>query len=124
MENRTIFEKTELFLMKTDRFSFFFVIFQHFHFTKFSRMRYFKNFNSVFTKNLEIDSSFFRIFYFKFLKKINLTDQFLINRSPPVVSVFIEITIHACGSEFSIFSPFFGAGDLVLWISLDRIPFE
>jgi hypothetical protein len=50
-------------------------------------MGYFEFLNSVLVKNLEIHSSFFRIFYFKisqfFFKKSNLTNQ-----------VFMKIVIH------------------------------
>jgi hypothetical protein len=37
---------------------------------------FFDFFNSVFTKNLEINSSFFIIFYFKILKNSNSTGRF------------------------------------------------
>jgi hypothetical protein len=36
-----------------------------FHFTEFYRSRYFEFFNSVLTKNVAMDSNFFRIFYYK-----------------------------------------------------------
>jgi membrane-anchored protein YejM (alkaline phosphatase superfamily) len=39
-----------------------------FYFVIFCRMRYFKFLNSVLIKTLEMDSSFFRIFYFKKFK--------------------------------------------------------
>jgi hypothetical protein len=59
--------KTERFLRKLLGFcrSFLFFWFLHnFHFAKFCRTRYFEFFNSVLAKNLEMDSSFFRFFYF------------------------------------------------------------
>jgi hypothetical protein len=43
-------------------------------------MCYFEFLNSVLTKNLKIDPSFCRIFYFKFLKILYLTDWFLKNQ--------------------------------------------
>jgi hypothetical protein len=36
-----------------------------FHFAEFYRSRYFEFFNSVLTKNIAMDSNFFRIFYYK-----------------------------------------------------------
>jgi hypothetical protein len=60
----------------------------------------FKNYNLILTKNLEIDSSFFIIFYFKIFKKFKFnrpifdeptkTDR----RSPPVLLIFDKISIH------------------------------
>jgi hypothetical protein len=50
-----------------------------FYFVIFCRMRYFEFLNSVLIKTLEMDSSFFRIFYFKKLKISNLTGQLFKN---------------------------------------------
>jgi hypothetical protein len=79
-KNWTVFDKTKRF------FSYFYTIFQ---FTKFSTTRYIEFLNSVLTKNLETDSSFFWIFYFKFFKNLNFTDQFSINQSPQSPASFI-----------------------------------
>jgi hypothetical protein len=67
MGNQMVFKKTGGFLENQTVFFFqdFFNIFQ---FAEFSRTRYFKFLNSVLTKHLEIDSSFFKIYY---LKKFN-----------------------------------------------------
>jgi hypothetical protein len=75
MKNRMIFNKTKRFSGKPSGslFSGFYIIF---HFTKFCRTRYFKILNSFLNKNLKIDSSFFRFFYFNNLKFSNLTNRF------------------------------------------------
>jgi hypothetical protein len=58
-------------------FLFFSSFFNGFDFADFCKMCYLKNFNFVLTKNLEMDSSFFRFFIsiiFKFLIISNLID--------------------------------------------------
>jgi hypothetical protein len=70
-------------LIRNRSFSFFLNFPFGFFFSDFCRVRDFESLNSVLTKNLEINSSFFRIFYFKFfnfLKKSNLTSRFIENR--------------------------------------------
>jgi hypothetical protein len=54
--------------------------FNLFHFVEISRMHYFKFFNSILTKNPEIDSSFLRIFYLFIFKISKLTHRVLLNR--------------------------------------------
>jgi hypothetical protein len=58
-----------------------------FPFVEFCSPRHLKVLNSGLTKNLEIDSSFFRIFYFKIFKLIG---RFTENRSGPVSLVFVK----------------------------------
>jgi hypothetical protein len=55
-QNRLVYLKTGWFLTKPNGF----------HFDEFCRPRWFNFLNSVLTKNLEVDSSFFRIFYLFF----------------------------------------------------------
>jgi hypothetical protein len=52
----------------SERLSYFFCVFNSFDFVKFYSTRYFEFLNSILTKNLKMDSSFFRIFYFKNLQ--------------------------------------------------------
>jgi hypothetical protein len=91
MGNHAVFEKTERFSIIFSRFL------DYFSLHELSMTQYFKFLNSVLTKNLEIGSSFFRIFistFFKLLKISNLTDRFLVNwqnRSPPVFSVVVKM---------------------------------
>jgi hypothetical protein len=49
----------------SERLSYFFCVFNSFDFVKFYSTRYFEFLNSILTKNLKIDYSFFRILYFK-----------------------------------------------------------
>jgi hypothetical protein len=66
------------------------------HFDKFCRMRCLDFLNSVLTKNLKMDSSFFRIFYFKIvqifeiLKFNQLVFRKPVNRSSPVFEQFFN----------------------------------
>jgi hypothetical protein len=72
-----------------------------------------------------MDTSFFRIFYFKFLKFLNLTDQFTENQwnwSGPVSLVFTKISLFL--SSFSIHAIdknlVFQHGDRALMVSMSH----
>jgi hypothetical protein len=73
----------------------FFYFYNILHFDEFCRTHYFEFLNSVLHKNLEVYSSFFRIFYFKFLKISNLTNRFKKNsftdfhKNPPAFELFL-----------------------------------
>jgi hypothetical protein len=65
--------------MKTNWFCIFHNFYNILYFDEFCRLCCFEYLKSTFIKNLKMDSSFFRIFYFKFMKNSNLTDRFFEN---------------------------------------------
>jgi hypothetical protein len=103
--NRVVFEKTNLGFRQNRSISFFHDFYNILHFDEFCSKFCLEFFNSILTKYLEIDSSFF-IFYFKifkFIKISNLTCRFLVNWSPPGFPVFMKTSwfltntsIHGC----------------------------
>jgi hypothetical protein len=64
IEERTETEENHSVFIKTIMTFFFYDFYNIMNFNELTRS--FEFLNSVFTKNLEMDSSFFRIFYFKF----------------------------------------------------------
>jgi hypothetical protein len=76
--NRVAFEKK-------NRAIFFFSLdfYTILHFNEFCRMRYFEFFNLVLIQNLEIHSSFFRIFYFKIFTNFKINRQVFIDKMGP-----------------------------------------
>jgi hypothetical protein len=74
-----------------------------FYFVIFCRMHYFEFLNSVLIKTLEMDSSFFRIFYFKKFKNFQFDRsifQKLMKLVPSISLVFMKIDQFL--SDFSI----------------------